>query len=96
VARATPPPDAAWRVTVGDSVRLTMRDGRHHDLTIRTVDTGAIVGSDGTRYDQADILAVERRQFSGTKTAVLAGGLIAGAILIALAAAQAAVLGGWQ
>jgi hypothetical protein len=37
---------------------------------------------------------VERRQFNGKKTAFLAGGLTAGALLLMMAVAEASLLGG--
>jgi hypothetical protein len=94
VSRTTPPADTPWRVNAGDTVRLTMRDGSEHYMTIRTIDTNAIVGGDGTSYELTDIQSVERCQLSRTKTAFLAGGLIAGVILVATAAMLAAMMGG--
>jgi plastocyanin len=93
VSTATPTADAPWAVNVGDTVRLTMRDGRQHDLTIRTIDASAIVRRDGTSYDVTDIQSVEHRQFSGIKTTFLAVGLFASAILVAMAAMMGSLMG---
>lgn len=92
----TGPPDSAWPVRVGDHVRLTTRDGRQHDLTLQSIDSTALVATEGTRYDMREIQSVERRQFSGIKTAILVGGLTAGVLLIIIAAAEAALVGGIQ
>lgn len=83
-------------VRVGDHVRLTTRDGRQHDLTLQSIDSTALVATEGTRYDMREIQSVERRQFSGIKTAILVGGLTAGVLLIIIAAAEAALVGGIQ
>jgi hypothetical protein len=90
------PPGGAWHVDAGDRVRLTMRDGQRHDATVQSVDENVVVTSDGTRYDVRQIQAIERRAFSKTRTAFLVGGLAVGTLLIIVAVAEAALLGGLQ
>ncbi len=51
---------SSWRVGRGDVVRITMRDGHRVQFTVQTVDAVAIIAGDGSRYDLADILTVER------------------------------------
>jgi len=41
------------------------------------------VAQDGTRYERADIVTVERRSFSVTKTGLLAAGIWFGLFVIA-------------
>jgi hypothetical protein len=89
-------PEAPWPVRIGDHVRLTMRDGRQHELTIQAMDSDAIVAAGGARYDRREIQTVERRQFNGKKTTFLVGGLTAGALLMMIAVAEASLVGGLQ
>src|SRR5262245_36908808 len=96
LSKPASPPEAAWPVSVGDHVRLTTVDGRQHDLTVQAIDTNAIVGTEGTRYNVREIQAVERRQFSGKKTAFLVGSLTAGALFLMIAVAEASLVGGIQ
>lgn len=96
IARPPAPPGVAWNLNAGDRVRLRMRDGQRHDVTIQSIDINAVVTADGSSYDVREIQTIERRQFSKTKTAVLVGGLVVGALVIAIAAAEAALLGGVQ
>jgi endonuclease YncB( thermonuclease family) len=79
---------ASKRFGPGDTVRITMNDGRRIRFTVQTVDATAITGK-GTRYDLADIRTIERREFSGTKTTVLVVGILAGWFFLAYAAAVA-------
>jgi len=60
---------------------------------VEKVEATAIIARNdtGTRYDLNDILAVERREFSGVKTGVLIGGIVA--VCCSSAAAQAAAFG---
>ena len=82
-----------WGVKPGDRVRLTLRDGRRVSFEVYSLDAGGIVAIDRTRYETQEILAVERRSFSGAKTTLLvAGGF--GAFLLLLYAAAVASLGG--
>jgi hypothetical protein len=85
-----PPP-----VEPGQTVRLTLHDGRRILLIVEAVETLAIIARDGahTRYELNDITRIERRQFSGIKTGFLIGGLAGGTVLMLLAFALASVYG---
>jgi len=87
---------SSWRVSPGDEVRVTMRDGRTAQFTVQTVEPAAIVARDGTRYDLTDIVTVERRAFSGIKTTFLAVGILGGVLLFVVAAAIASLVGNIQ
>jgi hypothetical protein len=75
-------------------VHVTMRNGRRAEFTVQTVDTVAIIARDGTRYDQTDILTVERREFNGVKTTFLLTGILGGVLLFAIGAMMASLAGG--
>jgi protein involved in polysaccharide export with SLBB domain len=89
VAAAREP--SSWRVSPGDEVRVTTRDGRRAQFTVQAVDTAGIIARDGPRFELTDIVALERRQFSGVKTGLLGLGIGVGALLFLVAAAQATV-----
>lgn len=73
---------AGWGVEPGDHLRLTLVDGRRVRLTVKAVAPDAIVAANDARYPFADVRAVERRQFSGRRTALLAvGGVLIARIL---------------
>jgi hypothetical protein len=61
----------------GDDVRVTFRDGRRVRFEVQAVDDKGLVAKDGARYEADDILLVERRSFSGVKTAILVGAGVA-------------------
>jgi hypothetical protein len=73
-----------------------MRDGRRASFAVGSIDAGAIIARDGaqTRYELNDIETMEWRQFSGVKTGFLVGGIVAGALFFAVAAAYASLVGG--
>lgn len=97
---ATAPASPALPVEPGDTIRLTLQDGRRVLFTVEAVQPRAIVARDGahTAYALDDITRIERRQFSGVKTGFLIGGIAGGAFLVllgfAVAAAYGALLGG--
>jgi hypothetical protein len=77
----------------GDRVRLVTADGAVHKFRVRELDLeqGLVIGKADT-VPVADIVAVETREVSVGKTAVLTGGLVgAWALLIYLAAPAVAL-----
>ena len=86
-----------WQVKAGDTIRVTLRDGGTAMVTVQRVTPEAIIASDGTKFDLAEITAMERRGVSGGKTVGLVGGIGALAFVLALAATAvflSALLGG--
>ena len=83
VPLTTPPESSSWRISAGDQVRVTLQDGRRVRFKVQTADGHTLVAQDGTRYERADIVTVERRSFSVTKTALLAAGIWFGLFVIA-------------
>ena len=69
-----------------------MRDGRRARFRVLTADAASIIARDGSKYDRADILTIEQRQFSGVKTILLVVGVV-GVVLGAMVAAAAATVG---
>ena len=70
-------------VSPGDTVRITMNDGRRLQFTgYRTVDAAGIIATNDTRYDFANIRTLERRAVSGLRTSLLIGGIAAGVFLV--------------
>jgi hypothetical protein len=82
-----------WGVSPGDVVRITLRDGRRITVKVQTVDATGVVAVDRLRYEAADILTLERKSFSGPKTAILVAAGIAAFVLVAYAAAVASLAG---
>jgi hypothetical protein len=52
---------------------VTLRDGRRVRFKVQAVDDKGVVAANRARYEAMDILLIERRSFSGTKTAILVG-----------------------
>jgi hypothetical protein len=76
VVPASPGQPIAWQVKAGDTIRVMLRDGGSSEFKVQSVTPEAIISSDGTRYEQANITSVERRGISPGKTAgAAAGGL---------------------
>jgi hypothetical protein len=81
---------------VGERVRLVTSDESEHKFRIKAIDTkaGFVYGEDES-VPIEDIVAVETREVSAGKTALLTGGLVYGVgMIIAIAIAPAAILGG--
>jgi protein involved in polysaccharide export with SLBB domain len=77
----------------GDEVRVTMHDGRRTAFVVGAVQDTAIVARDGTHYPHDQIAVLERKGFSGPKTGILIGSLVAGFLFISYAIAVASLLG---
>lgn len=77
----------------GDRVKLVTADGKVHKLRVDRVDidAGVIVGSN-QNVVIADVIALETKEFSGGKTALLAAGSYTILLLIAVAIAPVLIL----
>ena len=82
-------------IKVGDKVKIITEDQKEHQFVVTAINEDAIRGEDAT-IPIDSIAAVQTREFSTGKTALLAGGITAGTILlmviIAIAVAPAAIL----
>jgi hypothetical protein len=82
-------------IKVGDKVKIVTEDKKEHQFVVTAINNDEIRGEDVT-IPIDSIEAVETREFSTGKTALLAGGITAGTILviiiIAVAVAPAAIL----
>jgi len=70
-----PPERVAAEAKVGDTVRLFQREGPPRELTIVSITADRICGEDQCVARDA-ITGMERREFSGWKTAALVGGIV--------------------
>jgi hypothetical protein len=80
----------------GQRVRLVTRDKAVHEFRVTVVDSekGVVHGKDES-VPIGDIVAIETREISAGRTALLTRGLVYSAgIVIAIALAPAAILGG--
>lgn len=91
-----PEPSPFGNVRAGDTVVIHLTSGERRRFVVRAIDGDHLVGDNGSRFARGEITTLQRRSFSGPKTAFLVGSLAAGSVVLLLAAAQAAVLGGWQ
>lgn len=82
-------------IKVGDRVRIVTEDKKEHEFVATAINKDEIRGKD-VIVPIDSIVAVQTREFSTGKTALLAGGVTAGTILlmviIAIAVAPAAIL----
>ena len=77
----------------GKQAKLVTNDGKTRKVTIRHVDTDSgVIATDGEPVLIADVIAVETKDFSIGKTALLAAGTYSVLALIALAAAPVFIL----
>jgi uncharacterized lipoprotein YajG len=67
-------------VQTGDTVVVHTRDGVRARFVVRQIDGETLVAADGRRYVRSDLRRVQRKAFSGWKTA----GLIAGGVFVAV------------
>lgn len=86
--RTVPPPTTPTEppfadVRRGDDVVLTLRDGRRMEIEVERVDGDAIVSGEGVRYARNDIATVQVHRVSAWRTALLVGGIVAGAFVVA-------------
>lgn len=80
---------------VGDKVKIVTEDQKEHEFVVTAINEEEIRGEDVT-IPIDSVAAVQTRELSTGKTALLAGGITAGTILlmviIAIAVAPAAIL----
>ena len=72
----------------GDSVKIITSDGKHHRFKVTAITDQSVVGKE-IQLPIVDIVAVETKEFSGGKTAALAGGsyiVLAAIIIVGLGA----------
>ena len=70
----------------GEMVNIVTADERTHEFRVSTITDKSIIGSDidvPVEISIADIVAIETTEFSGGKTAALAGGMAGGVLLVA-------------
>jgi hypothetical protein len=65
-------------VEAGDTVRVRMKDGEQRQFVVQQVDGNALVAPNGATFQREDIVRLQKRTFSGKRTAFLAGGIFAG------------------
>ena len=70
----------------GDTVVVQTTDGEQGTFVVDRIDGDTIVTRGGTTFTRPDIVRLERRAFSGPKTAVLIGGIAAGAVMLSVGA----------
>jgi hypothetical protein len=70
----------------GDTVVVHTRAGEQGPFVIERIDGETLVAHGGTRFTRQDILRLERHAISGPRTAILIGGIAAGAIMLAVGA----------
>ena len=69
-------------LSVGEKVKIVTVDGKTHKFKVSSITDVSIIGDD-IEVPIADIIAVETKEFSGGKTAVLAGSTLLIYVLIA-------------
>ena len=69
-------------VQAGDSVIVQTRDGARASFIVQRIDGEALIAADGQRYLRSDLVRVERKAFSGPKTAGLVAGIAAGVFVV--------------
>lgn len=74
---------------VGDRVSIVTSDDRTHEFRIRAISGGVIQGASDS-VTVAEVITLQKREFSRAKTCLLVGGIVLGAGLVLYAAAQAA------
>ena len=67
----------------GDELVLTLRDGRRVEVEIERIEDNTIVSTEGVRYERSDIVTLQVHRVSAWRTALLVGGIVAGAFVVA-------------
>ena len=81
----------------GDTVVVQTRDRERWRFVVEAIEGDVIVAPGGVRYEREELIAVQRKTFSGPKTAGLVAGIVGGFLLMvgmATAAALDGVLSG--
>jgi hypothetical protein len=91
------PGSPTWgKLQVGDTVIVQIANRERWRFVVQQIDGDAIVAPNGRRFERSDIVRVQRKSFSGPKTAGLIAGIVGAvyvAIGIALASAYNSFLG---
>ncbi|MFZ4856564.1 MAG: hypothetical protein ACOYL3_09225 [Desulfuromonadaceae bacterium] len=66
------------QINLGDTVKVTTRDGKQQDITVKETTSEQLIG-ERARVNLADITSIEKREFSFLKT----GGLTVGFVVVA-------------
>ena len=93
---ATPSGPRYVPLEAGDTVIVETRDGERWRFVVQDVAGDVIVAPGGVRYERENVVRVQRKSFSGPKTAGLIAGIVGGYVLllgIALASAAGDLLG---
>ncbi len=80
-------------IEIGDDVIIVTSDNKKYEFKVKSIDEKKIYG-DGVNILISDIIALETNQFSGGKTALLAGGVFVGYLILTTLAIAAALSGG--
>jgi hypothetical protein len=70
-------------VKAGDTIIVHLRDGRRLQVILQRVDADGIVSVEGVHYARTDISHLQQRSFSGWKTGLAVGGVVAGVYVLA-------------
>ena len=81
---ASPGEPSFGPVQTGDTVVVQTRDGLSTRFVVQRIDGETLVAADGRRYVRSDLLHVQRRTFSGLKTAVLIAGVGGGVLMLSV------------
>jgi hypothetical protein len=73
-------------VKAGDTVVVHTADGEQGPFVVDRIDGETIVARGGARFTRQSIVRLERRALSGPRTAILIGGVAAGAVMLAVGA----------
>ena len=87
VPDSTPPPPSAAvfaELKPGDNVRITLRSGEKVGFVLSQARADGLVGQDGRHVPYRDIAQLEKRHFSGSRTAWLTVGIAGGFFLLVL------------
>ena len=81
--RPAVPGDGPFRpLQTGDTVVVLTKGGDQTSFVVQRIDGDTLVASDGRRFVLGDLVRVERKAFSGAKTAGLIAAIAGGAFLI--------------
>ena len=69
-------------IRVGEVVKVHTGDGRQDQFKVARISAVEIVGTDGQTYQASEITRLQRRTFSGGKTAALGTGVGLGLLLV--------------
>jgi hypothetical protein len=71
------------KLKAGDTVIVQTADGKRWRFVVQQIDGDSIIARGGQRYTRGEIVKLQRKSFSGPKTAGLIAGIAAGIFLVA-------------